>query len=109
VTSMKKEELKRLIEEHLVLRKRLEYLQRERERLEDRYEEVGQLLYGFRSKTFLRSVFLCLQDLRGEHGGDRHFDDLIHSIIHSLKHEDIEGRKNYTPKDLLYLYDEEVE
>lgn len=106
---MKKEELKRLIEEHLALRKRMENLRKELNELEARYDEVGRLLYWFRSEKFVRSVLWYLQDLKEEYGKDQHFDDLIHSIIHSLKHEDIEERKNYTPKDLLYLYDEEVE
>ncbi|MBP1698344.1 MAG: hypothetical protein H6R37_1559 [Deltaproteobacteria bacterium] len=91
------------------LRERLEELYRKREKLEDRYEEVGRLLYGFRSKKFLRSVLLYLVDLQGEFGEDRHFRDLIRSIVHSLKHENIEERKNYTPKELLHLYDEEVD
>jgi len=106
---MKKEELRSLIEKHLVLRKRIEDLQRTRDKLEDRYEEVGQLLYGFRSKKFLRSVLLYLKDLRREYGKDPHFDDLFYSISHTLRHEDIEERKTYTPKELLHLYDEEVE
>ena len=46
---MKKEELRGLIEEHLVLRKTIENLQEEVKKLEDRYEEVGDLPYGFRS------------------------------------------------------------
>ena len=107
--SMKKEALARLIKEHLVLRKRLEDLQRTRDKLEDRYEEVGRLLYGFRSEKFLRSVLLYLKEIRGEYSKDPHFDDLLDSISHTLRHEDIEARKNYTPKELMYLYDEEVE
>jgi hypothetical protein len=106
---MKRKELKRLIEEHLSLRRSLDTLQKRREKLEDRYEEVGILLYGYRSKKFLRSVLSCLLDLRREHGADPYFDDLVQSVAHTLKHEDIEARKHYTPKDLLHLYDEEVE
>ena len=106
---MKKEALARLIKEHLVLRKRLEDLQRTRDKLEDRYEEVGRLLYGFRSKKVLRSVLLYLKELRREYSKDPHFDDLFYSISHTLGHEDIEERKKYTPKELLHLYDEEVE
>ena len=106
---MRKEELRSLIEKHLVLRKRIEDLQRTRDKLEDRYEEVGQLLYGFRSKKFLRSVLLSLEELRREYSKDPHFDDLFYSISHTLGHKDIEERKKYTPKELLHLYDEEVE
>ena len=106
---MRKEELRSLIEKHLILRKRLEDVQRTRDKLEDRYEEIGQLLYGFRSEKFLRSVLLYLKELGGECGKDPHFDDLFYSISHTLGHEDIEERKKYTPKELLHLYDEEVE
>ena len=110
VSRMKKEELRSLIEKHLVLRKRLEDLQRTRDKLEDRYEEVGQLLYGFRSKKFLRSVLLYLKDLRREYGKDPHFDDLVDSVIHSLRdHENMEQRKVYTPKHLWHLYEEELQ
>jgi hypothetical protein len=105
---MKKEELKCLIEEHLVLRKRLEELQKEREKLEGRHEKVRRLLYGFRSQKFLRSVLLYLLEAKIEHGEQRHLDDLVHSIIHSLTQEGIEEVKKYPPKHLLYLYDEEV-
>ena len=107
---MRKEELKNLIEEHLLLRKRMENLREELNKLEARYDEVGQLLYWCRSKEFLRSVLWYLQDLKEEYGQDPHFDDLVDSIIHSLKdYENIEQRKVYTPKHLLHLYNEEVE
>jgi hypothetical protein len=107
---MKKEKLRDLIEEHLLSRKRIEDSQEELEKLEDRYEEVGELLYGFRSKGFLQSVLAHLLDLRGEFGKDQHFDDLVESFIHCLKnYEHIEERKNFTPRHLLYLYDEKIE
>ena len=107
---MKKEELKRLIEEHLTLRNRMESLRDELNKLESRYDEVGQLLHWCRSKEFLRSLLWYLQDLKEEYGKDPHFDDLVDSIIHSLKdYENIEQRKVYTPKHLLHLYNEEVE
>jgi len=107
---MKKEELKRLIEEHLVLRKRMENLREVLKKIEDRYDENLELIYVFRSKDFLRSALRYLQELKGQYGKDQHFDDLVHSIFHSLKdHENIRQRKNYTPKHLLYLYDEKLE
>ena len=107
---MKKEELKRLVDEHLVLRKKMENLRKELTQLESRYDEVGQLLYWYRSKEFLRSLLWYLQDIKEQYGKDPHFDDLVHSIIHSLKdHETIEQRKVYTPKHLLHLYKEKVE
>ena len=101
---MKKEELKNLIEEHLVIRNRMEDLREELSKLESRYDEVGQLLYWCRSKEFLRSVLWYLQDLKEGYGKDPHFDDLVDSVIHSLKdHENIEQRKRYTPKHLVPL------
>ena len=107
---MKKEELKNLVEEHLLLRKRMENLREEVNRLEARYDEVGQLRYWCRSKEFLRSVLWYLQDLKKEYGKNPHFDDLVDSVIHSLKEsENIGQRKNYTPKHLLHLYDEKLE
>jgi hypothetical protein len=54
-------------------------------------------------------VLLYLKELRREYSKDPHFDDLFYSISHTLRIEDIEERKNYTPKELLHLYDEEVE
>ena len=107
---MKKEELRGLIDEHLVLRKRMENLREELKKLEGRYDEVGQLLYWCRSKEFLRSELWYLQDLRNGYGKDPHFDDLVDTVIHSLKdHENMDQRKIYTPKHLLRLFDEKVE
>jgi hypothetical protein len=55
-------------------------------------------------------VLWYLQDLKEVHGKDPHFDDLVDSVIHSLKdYENIEQRKRYTPRNLLRLFDEEVE
>jgi hypothetical protein len=88
----------------------MENLREERNKLEARYDEVGQLLYWCRSKEFLRSVLWYLQDLKEEYGKDPHFDDLVESVIHSLKdYENIEERKRYTPRKLLHLYKEEVD
>jgi hypothetical protein len=107
---MKKEELRGIIEEHLLLRKRLENLREELKKVEDRYEEVGELLYGFRSKEFLRLVLSYLLDLRGEYGKDQYFDDLVESVIHCLEnHKHIEERKNFMPRHLLHIYDEKIE
>jgi len=107
---MRKEELRNLIEEHLLLRKRMENLREELKKLEGRYDEVGQLLYWCRSAEFLRSALWYLQDLKEEYGKDPHFDDLVESVIHSLKdHEHIEQRKTYTPRHLLHLYNEKLE
>jgi hypothetical protein len=108
---MKREEVKGLVREHIVLRKRIASLQEELKGLEDRYEEVGELLYGYRSRTFIRSVLHCLADMEKEYAKDPHFDDFLSSIINILNNfeEYDENRKNYTPKDQLYLYDEKVE
>ena len=107
---MKKEDLRGLIEEHLALRKRIERLQEEVKKLEDRYEEVGELLYGFRSKEFLRSALSYLLDLKKEYGKDQDFDDLVQSVIYCLEEDEyIEERKSFTPRHLLHLYDEKIE
>jgi archaellum component FlaC len=110
VAAMKKVELRGLIDEHLVLRKKIEGLREELKKLEDRYEEVGQLLYWCRSEDFLRSELWYLQDLRKAYRSDQYFDDLVDTVIHSLKdHENIEQRKIYTAKHLLRLFDEKLE
>jgi hypothetical protein len=107
---MTKEKLKSLVEEHLTLRKRMESLREDLSKLESRYDEVGQLLYWCRSREFLRAEIWYLQDLRKEYGNDPHFDDLVDSVIHSLKdHENVEHRKIYTAKPLLRLFDERLE
>jgi hypothetical protein len=107
---MKKEEVKSLIREHVTLRKRLETLQEELRALEDRYEETGELLWGYRSKTFIQSVLRCLVDME-EYDRDVQCDDLFASLANVLENfqEFDEDRRNYTPKKLLHLYDEEVE
>jgi len=107
---MRKKEVRGLIEQHLALRKQMEDLREELKELETRYAEVGQLLYWCRSKEFLHSLVLYLQEIKGEYGKDQHFDDLVNSVIHSLKgSENSEQRKHQTPKHLLYLYDEKLE
>ena len=107
---MRKKEVRGLIEQHLALRKQMEDLREELKELETRYAEVGQLLYWCRSKEFLHSLLLYVQDIKGEYGKDQRFDDLVDSVIHSLKDpENIEERKHDTPKHLLHLYDEELE
>jgi len=62
---MNKEELRGLIEEHMALIQRIEDLQKELQKTKDRYKRVGELLYGFRSKQFLRSVLSVRQDKPG--------------------------------------------
>ena len=106
---MKKEELRGLNEEHMVLSKRIEELQAELEKTQDRYKKVGELLYGFRSKKFVRSVLSCLTERMDEYGKDKHFDDLVHTVIRSLKRLKAIESKEFTSKHLLRLYDEEVE
>jgi len=110
LSRMKKEELKHLIEEYLASRKRMENLRKEVKDLEDRYDEILEHIYLFRSKEFLRSALLYLKELKGEYGKDEHFVDLLYSVIGAFKdYKKIEQRKKYTPKHLLYLYDEKVE
>ena len=56
------------------------------------------------------SDYFYLQDLKKDYSENPHLDDLVDCVIHSLKdYKNIEQRKNYTPKHLLTLYDEEVE
>jgi hypothetical protein len=97
-------------EEHMVLSKRIEELREELENTEDRYTKVGELLYGFRSKEFLRSVLSCLIERMNEYGNNPCFDDLVHFVIRSLQRsKDIDVRKEFTSKHLLRLFDEKVE
>jgi hypothetical protein len=110
VSRMKKEDLRSLIEEHMVLSNRIEELREELEKTEDRYKKVGELLYGFRSKNFLRSVLSCLIERMNEYGKNPCFDDLVHFVIRSLQRsKDIDERKYFTSKHLLRLFDERVE
>jgi hypothetical protein len=110
VSLMKKQDLRVLIEEHMVLSKRIEELREELENTEDRYKKVGELLYGFRSKEFLRSVLSCLIERMNEYGKNPRFDDLVHFVIRSLQRsKDIERSKEFTSEDQLRLFDEEVE
>ena len=81
---MKKEDLRALIEEHMVLSKRIEELREELENTEDRYKKVGELLYGFRSPEFLRSVLSCLIERMTEYGKNPCFDDLVFCPINKL-------------------------
>ena len=107
---MKKEELRTLIELHMVLSKKIEDLQEELEKAEDRYKKVGELLYGFRSREFLRSVLSCLIDRMEEYGKNARFDDLVHFVIRSLQRStNIDENKDFTSKHLWRLFDEKVE
>lgn len=107
---MKKQDLRGLIEEHMALSKRIGELREQLENAEDRYKKVGELLYGFRSKEFLRSVLSCLIERMNEYGKNPRFDDLVHFVIRSLQRsKDIDRSKEFTSKDQLRLFDEEVE
>jgi len=108
---VKKEEIRGLIREHIALRKSIEGLQKQLNGLRDRYDEVGDLLYGYRSKRFIQSVLHCLVEMEKEYGQDVCYDDFLSSIIDTLQNFKAydADRRNYTPKDLLHLYDEEVE
>ena len=110
VSPMKKEDLRALIEEHMVLSKRIEELREELENTEDRYKKVGELLYGFRSTEFLRSVLSCLIERMTEYGKNPCFDDLVHFVIRSLQRsKDIEGREEFISEHQLVLFDEKLE
>jgi hypothetical protein len=110
VNLKKKQDLRGLIEEHMALSKRIGELREQLENTEDRYKKVGELLYGFRSKEFLRSVLSCLIERMNEYGKNVRFDDVVHFVIRALQRsKDIDGRKEFTSKHLLPLFDEEVE
>jgi predicted nuclease with TOPRIM domain len=110
LSRMKKEDLRALIEEHMDLSKRIEELREELENAEDRYKKIGELLYGFRSKEFLRSVLSCLIERMNEYGKNPRFDDLVHFVIRSLqRYKDIDASKEFTSKRLLRLFDEKLE
>jgi hypothetical protein len=108
---MKKEEVKSLIREHMALRKRIESLQQELSGVEERYEQIGDLIYGYRSRSFIQSVLHCVIDLKKECGEDIHYDDILESIINILQNyeEFYADRRHCTPKELLHLYGEEVD
>jgi predicted nuclease with TOPRIM domain len=107
---MKKEELSALIEEHMVLSKKIEELQEEIENTQDRFKRVGEPLYGFRSREFLRSVLSCLTERMNEYGKNERFDDLLHSVIRALQRsKEIDGRKDFTSRHSWRLFDEKVE
>ena len=107
---MKREELRNLIEEHMVLSKRIELLQEDLEKAQDRYKKVGELLYGFLSREFPRSVLSCLIERMDEYGKNIHFDDLVHFVIRALQRsKEIDGRKEFPSKHLLRLFDEKLE
>ena len=107
---MKKDELRGLIEEHMVLSKRIEHLKEELKKTEDRYKEVGEFLYGFRSKEFLQSVLSCLMERMNECGKDKCFDELMHNVIRCLQRsKDLGGSKEFTSKHIWRVFDEKVE
>jgi hypothetical protein len=132
---MKKEEIKDLIREYLTLKKKIDHLHEElrgvRNRFEKvgelalrnkadslynelkglrrRFEEIGGLLYGYRSRDFLRSVIFCVVDLEGEYGKDEYYHNFLTSLISILRHfEEYDAdRRKYG--DLIQLPDEKVE
>jgi len=107
---MKKEELRGLIEEHMALIQRIEDLQKELENAKNRYKKVGDLLYGFRSREFLRSVLSCIIERMDEYGKNERFDEPVHTVIRSLQRsKDIDKDKKFSSKPLLRLFDEKVE
>lgn len=110
-TIMKKEEVKNLIREYLSVWKEQEVLREELRELEERYETLGDLLYGYRSKSFIHSALHCLAEMSGEYEKDHHYIDFIASLATILKNFDEfdSDRRNYTPQDLQHLYDDKVE
>jgi hypothetical protein len=135
---MKKEEVNNLIREYLALRKEIDYLREERRGVRDhigkvanpaalknieddllselrkyrsRFEKVGDLLYGYRSKSFIQSVISCVVDLDGEYDKDRYYNNFLDSLISILmRYEEYDaGRRDYVSQELLNLHLDKVE
>ena len=133
---MKKEEVKNLARDYLALRKKIDHLQEELRAIRDsfaktadlavlinkegplleelvglrkRFEGVEGLLYGYRSKDFIRSVIFCVVDLEGEYEKDRHYQNFLAYLISILRHfEEFDAdRRKYG--NLIALPDEEID
>ena len=133
---MKKEDINNLIREYLTLRKQIDHLREELKVIRNdfaktvdlgcagrqgkpppgraaglrrRFEGVEGLLYGYRSRDFIRSVIPCVLDLEGEYGKDKYYHNLLTSLISIVRHFDEfdADRKKYG--NLIVLPDEEVE
>jgi hypothetical protein len=133
---MKKEEVNNLVRDYLTLRKKIDHFQEELRGIRDsftktgdlavlinkegplleellgirsRFEGVEGLLYGYRSKDFIRSVIFCVADLESEYGKDEYYHNLLSSLISILRHfqEFDASRRKYG--NLIVLPDEEIE
>ena len=133
---MKKEEVTALIREYLALKKRMDHLQGELRAIRDSFTKTGDLavlinkegplleqlmglrssfegteglLYGYRSKEFIRSVIFCVADLEGEYGKNEHYQNLLSHLISIVRHfEEFDAdRKKYG--NLIQLPDDKIE
>ena len=134
--NMKKEEVKNLVREYLVLRKKIDHLQEELRGIRNRFgktvdlavllnkespileelmglrkriEGVEGLLYAYRSKDFIRSVVSCVVDLEVEYKKDKYYHNFLASLIGILRQfEEFDAdRRKYG--NLILLPEEKVE
>ena len=78
-------------------------------RLRRSFEAVEGLLYGYRSRRFIRSVISCAVDLEGEYGKDTYYQDFLSHLISIVRHFEEFGADRRKYGNLIMLPDEEVE
>ena len=133
---MKKEEAYNLIREYLTLRKKIDHLREELKAIRNefaktvdlavlvdkespllekltglrrRFEGVEGLLYGYRSRNFIRSVIPCVVDLEGEYPKNQRYHNFLTSLISILRHFDEFDADRRKYGNLIVLPEEEVE
>ena len=133
---MKKEEVNTLVREYLALKEQITRIQEELRAIRDRFIKTGDLavliskegplleefmgvkrrfegveglLYGYRSRRFIRSVISCVVELEGEYGKDTYYENLLSQLISVVRHfEEFDAdRRKYG--NLIALPDEEIE
>ena len=133
---MKKEEVNNLIREYLALKKNIDHIQGELRgirdsftktvdlavlinkegplleelmRLRRSFEAVEGLLYGYRSRRFIRSVISCVVDLEEEYGKDRYYQNLLSHLISIVRHFEEFGADRRKYGNLIVLPEEQIE
>jgi len=133
---MKKEELNSLLREYLALKKQKDQLQEELRAIRDsfgktadlavlinsegplleelmeirrRFEGVEGLLYGYRSRDFIRSMISCVVDLEGEYNGDPYYHDFLTYLISIVRHFEEFDADRRKFGNLILLPHEEIE
>ena len=133
---MKKEEVNTLVREYLALKEQITRIQEELRAIRDRFIKTGDLavliskegplleelmgvrrrfegveglLYGYRSRRFIRSVISCVVELEGEYGKDTYYENLLSQLISVVRHfEEFDAdRRKYG--NLIALPDEEID